>query len=850
MPVSLPIDDVLPQLISALRESQCVVLRAPPGAGKTTRVPPALLDAGFATKGQIVMLEPRRIAARTSARRIASERGERVGQSVGYRVRFDECVGPATRILVVTEGVLLRRLQEDPFLEGIDILIFDEFHERRLDSDLAFAMARRVQLTVRPELRIVVMSATMDPQPIAVFLGSCPTLESAGRMYPVRIVFQQPQERQPIPVSAARGVERVVETTDGDVLVFLPGVGEILRTRSELSSFAARNDLVVLPLYGDLSADEQDLVLARSSQRKIVLATNVAETSVTIDGITAVVDTGTARLMQFDANAGLDRLELTSISKASADQRAGRAGRTAAGICLRLWDEVAHRHRPEFERAEIHRVDLSAAVLRLRAWGESDLAAFPWFEAPPSASLERADQLLRLLGAIDKDGVTSLGQMLVRLPVSPRIGRLLMEGRRMGQSERCVTLAAMLSERDPFQSGRASYSGFPQTRDRRSYSDVLDRLAAFETSQRTGQPETGFGYVGQGAANAIRQVARQLARLLSELPATDPGHRAAVTADADAGAHANADEAILRAIAVAFPDRIAKRREPGSDRGLMVGGRGVRLAARSAVTQPPLFVCVDADGGGTEAMVRQASEVRREWLPADQIRTTEELFFHPTQKQVVARKRTWFADLLLDETPTTISDHGAAAETLYAAAQSAWAAVFPADDAGVANFLNRVRCLEQWMPDLKLPSFDDSALADVLHELCHGRRSFAELRNAPWLAALQSRLDYAALQTVEREAPERLCVPGGNRIRLTYEAGRPPVLAARIQEFFGWHQTPRIASGRIPVLLHLLAPNMRPQQITDDLASFWANTYPEVRKELKRRYPKHSWPEDPRSIIR
>lgn len=872
--MSLPIDVVLPNLVAALQTSNCVVLRAPAGAGKTTRVPPALLMAGLAgnktagkSNSQIVMLEPRRIAARTAARRMAFERGERVGQTVGYRVRFEESVSRDTRILVVTEGVLLRRLQDDPFLEDIEIVVFDEFHERRLDSDLALAMVRRVQQTVRPELRIVVMSATLDPAAIAKYLGDCPIVESEGRLHPVRIDYLRPGdlragERQHMTELATRGIETVLQQTTGDVLVFLPGVGEIMKTRSELEPLSRRHNLEVLPLFGDMTPEEQDRVLSPCDRRKIVLSTNVAETSVTIEGVTAVVDTGLARQMNFDADVGLDRLELTPISKASTDQRAGRAGRTQPGVCLRLWEESAQRRRPDFDAAELHRVDLSSAVLRLFAWGETDIAAFPWFEAPPAESIDHAVKLLRLLGAIDESGITSLGQMIVQLPVAPRIGRLLVEAFRLGQPDRAALMAAMLSERDPFLRGpsadRSSRGGSNQgggirtSSIHRSRSDVLDRLHAVEDFLSTGQTNSPCGEINRNAVRTLTQVAKQIensvrqfsvaevVRLQTELSRVQLQGEVAIELT-----QRDSDEVLLRALVAGFPDRVARRRDVTSDKGLMVGGRGVKLGPKSAVQKSPLFLCVDIDGAGIEATVRQASEVQREWLPQDQVRSGEELFLHPTQKQVVARRRVAFADLILDESPTAITDREAAAEVLFDAAKGHLESVIPADDDALSNFLARVRCLKQWMPDLPLPTLDESMMLEVLHELCHGRRSFADLKSAPWLSTLQSRMDYALVQTIEREAPERITVPTGSRMRLTYEEGRPPVLAVRIQEIFGMKATPRIAGGRVPVLLHLLAPNMRPQQVTDDLASFWANTYEDVRKELKRRYPKHSWPEDP-----
>ncbi len=843
---SLPIDTVLPQVVAALRASNSVVLRAPAGAGKTTRVPPAILQTLSKQHGQIVMLEPRRIAARTAARRMAFELGERVGQTIGYRVRFEESVSRDTRILVVTEGVLLRRLQDDPFLDDIAVVVFDEFHERSLDSDLALAMVRRVQQTVRPDLKIVAMSATLDPAGIARYLGDCPIVESEGRLHPVRISYLRRMERQQIIELVTHGIEQVLPQTDGDVLVFLPGVGEIMRTHSALEPLIRRHNLAVFTLFGDMTPEDQDRVLAPCDQRKIVLSTNVAETSVTIEGVTAVVDTGLARQMQFDADIGLDRLELSPVSKASTDQRAGRAGRTQPGICLRLWDEATQRRRADFEVAELHRVDLSSAVLRLYDWGETDIAAFPWFEVPPAASVEHAQKLLKLLGAIDEGGITGLGRQLVRIPVGPRIARLLVEAQRFGQSDRAALMAALLSERDPFLRGQRDLRPdrgaiVRTTAIHRSRSDVLDRLHAVEDYLANGQDHSLCGEINRGAVKTLAQVAKQLTGALRDASvlADRSTEQNAVTPD-------DADEALLRALVAGFPDRVAKRRDATGDTGLMVGGRGVRLGPRSAVQKSSLFLCVDIDGAGSDATVRQASEVQREWLPESLMCVGDELFFHPTQKQVVARRRVSFDDLVLEETPTSIVDTIAAADVLFQAAQNQLDLVMPDDD-DFSSFVARGRCLRNWMPELTLPAFDDALLRDVLRDLCQGRRAFSNLKAAPWLAALQSKLDYAQVQTIEREAPERITVPSGSRIRLVYEADRPPVLPVRIQEVFGLKQSPRIAGGRIPVLFHLLAPNMRPQQVTDDLASFWANTYPDVRKELKRRYPKHAWPEDPLS---
>jgi ATP-dependent RNA helicase HrpB len=834
---ALPIDEILPALLSELRHSNSIVLHAPAGAGKTTRVPVALLDGGIVGDGRIIMLEPRRIAARTAARRMSSERGERVGRAIGYRMRFENRIGPDTRVEVVTEGVLLRRLLDDPFLEGVDVVIFDEFHERRLDSDLALAMTRRVQQTMRPTLKLVVMSATLEPAPIAAWLGDCPIVASEGRVFPVSVEYLRRVERLPIPVLAARGVERMLQRSDGDVLVFLPGVGEIMQTQRELGPLSKRHNLEVMPLFGDLPSEDQDRVLSPVDRRKVVLATNVAETSVTIEGITAVVDTGVARQMQFDSGAGLDRLELVPISKASADQRTGRAGRTAPGACLRLWEESTHRHRPTFETSELQRIDLSSAVLRLADWGEADPAAFAWYESPSASSVEHAERLLNRLGAIGADGITDLGRAMVRLPVQPRLARLVIEGNAIGIPERVALLAAMLSERDPFvrQQDRrvASRRKRPQTTvARRSRSDVLDRLLAVEECLNTGRLEFDVGSFNSSIVRTIAKSAEQILRLLQ---ATDC-HNSTLDVDQD--------EAVLRAIAAGYTDRIARRREPGSERGLMVGGRGVRRGPYSAVAEALYFACVDVDGRGVDATVRQGSEVQLDWLPDALFSTTDHLFFHPSQKKVVARRRRMFDDLVLDESPVQIEDDDAAGNVLYQAARTQLRS-FLVTGEEADRFITRVNCLVQWMPELNLPAFDESRLQSVLQSLCRQSRSFAQLKKADWIAALKGCLDWSQLEVVEREAPDRLQMPGGSKIRLLYEIGRSPVLAVRIQQLFGSTDTPRIAGGRIPLLLHLLAPNMRPQQVTDDLAGFWANTYGDVRRDLKRRYPKHAWPEDP-----
>jgi ATP-dependent helicase HrpB len=844
MQSQLPIESILCNLVETARSSSSLVLRAPTGSGKTTRVSPALLDAGLAGDRQIVMLEPRRVAARAAARRIAFERNSQVGGEVGYQVRFDQKVSRDTKIRIVTDGVLLRNLQDDPFLEKVAVVVFDEFHERGLNVDLALGMVRRVQQTVRPDLKIVVMSATLAAEPIAAYLGDSPIVEAEGRLFPVEIQYagKEGAAFAGIPhgffSDLARTIERTLGTSRGDVLVFLPGVGEIRRTADELEPIARRHNLAVMQLYGDLPAEQQDAVLSPCERRKVILATNVAETSITIEGVTVVVDTGLARVMQFDEHVGLDRLELVRISRASADQRAGRAGRTQPGVCVRLWSEREQRGLADHDEPEIRRVDLAGPVLELDAWGEPDALKFPWFEPPRETAVRQAESLLHRLGALDEQGITGLGRQMVRLPVHPRVARLLIEGRRLGAAPQAALAAAMLTERDPFlRQPRGPQSRQRRQAQHRSESDVVDRIAGLEDFERRGTEETEAGRINAGAARFVLRARDQLLDLLP--PVEKSATRGEERSDAT-----TADEAVQRALLAAFPDRVARRREMSQRRGVMVGGKGVQLADESAVSDAELFVCVDVDARPGEALVRQASAVRREWLDPDLTAERIDVVFDPRSERVTAFRRTLWDDLVLDEAPLAHVPDEQIAAALAAAAAENLPRVFPRDDA-VADFVERARCLAEWMPELNLPTLDDNQIKSLLPSLCHGCRTFDDLRRAPWLQWIKSLFTPSQLQTIEREAPERMPVPSGNKITLQYKSGKRPVLAVRIQELFGLAETPRIAGGRIPVLMHLLAPNMRPQQVTDDLKSFWNNTYQQVRKDLRARYPKHSWPEDP-----
>jgi len=863
----LPIDDVLADVVASLARTPNLVLKAPTGAGKTVRVAPALLGIG-AVGGAVLLLEPRRVAARAAARRIAFERGAALGDEIGYHVRFDRKAGARTRLVAMTYGIFLARLQDDPFLDGIGAIVFDEFHERSLDADLALAMARKAQREVREDLRLVVMSATLDAAPVARFLGDAPVVVSAGRSYPVEVRHRGSDDERAAERSIVPTVTGLLDETDGDVLVFLPGVGEIRRVRGALDALATERGIDVAELYGDLPAEDQDAVLRRGPRRKVVLATNVAESSVTIENITAVVDSGLARVMRFDARVGFDRLELGRISRASADQRSGRAGRTAPGICVRLWSAHDDRALRPVEEPEIRRVDLARAVLELRAWGEPDLRAFGWFESPEPSALDAAEELLEGLGALTAKGLTDIGRRLARLPLPPRIGRLLVEGERLGVTRRAALAAALLTERDPLRRdprggamdrapgggaidhgtagrgaldrGGAGRSSSALRATTAHESDLLERVLLLERfAASSSRSPSSWPELSAGAAHSMLRIAKDLEASLRE---DGRATKASGVSSSDA------DDAFLKSLVAAFPDRVAMRRDAGSGRAIMTGGRGVRLSDESVVATAAMFLCISVDAGRrgerSESLVRQASAIEREWLPAALVRRGVEIDFDETTEGIVAFARTRYRDLVLDEKPATLS-RNAAGEALAERAAGSWTRALNLEDPEVAALLARVRSLAGWMPDLGLPTFDDEVLADLARELAIGRRSFDEMRRAPLVDALRSRLTYEQSRLLDRHAPERIKVPSGSAIRLAYEPGRAPVLAARIQELFGMAETPRVAGGRIAVVLHLLAPNRRPEQVTEDLASFWRNTYVQVRKELRARYPKHSWPEDP-----
>ena len=838
----LPIDPLLPEAVSCLTKGSRLVLRAAPGAGKTTRVPAALLDAGLAANKQVVVLEPRRIAARAAAEFVARERGGAVGGEVGYRVRFEQRGGAATRLWFVTEGVLGRQLTRDPFLEHVGIVVLDEFHERHLQGDVALAVVRELQETVRPDLKLVVMSATLETDRLAAYLGGCPVLTSEGRTYPVQIDYEPADDDRPLAGRVASAVRRVLASSDdhGDLLVFLPGAAEIRRAAEAVEALAGEHNLAVVPLHGDLPLDAQQRAIHRGERRKVVLSTNVAETALTIDGVTAVIDSGLARVARFDAKHGINALRVVPISRAAAEQRAGRAGRTAPGRCLRLWTRANHLHRLEREVPEVLRLDLCATLLELRAWGLRDVRRFGWLDPPAEGALQRAERLLVQLGALDAEGggLTETGRRMLELSVPPRLARILIEAHRCGCADAGALLAALASERDICVEQRAVLGAGQVVPRASGPSDLLVRMELFTAAAHAGFDASACRRLGvePRSARAVERARRQLRRALGA--ADDP------TASAD-------DDTLLRCILAGYPDRLVRRRSPGASRGVMVGGTGVVLMDSSVVRDAELFVAVEVDAGPrrqlSEARVRLASAVRPEWLAAmfpGAVREQRELIFDSERERVVERWQELFDDLVLRQNVRVDVDPLLAGAVLAEAARRDPLRAACVGDAERA-WLQRVQFLQRWMPELALPADVDALLADAVGALCAGCRSFAEVRSADVLGVLRGLLTHAQRAALDREAPAQYRLPSGRMTSVAYADGKAPAVAARIQELFGLTATPRIAAGRVPLVIQLLAPNHRPVQITDDLESFWRTTYPEVRKQLRGRYPKHAWPEDP-----
>jgi ATP-dependent helicase HrpB len=845
----LPIDDVLPDIVRAVRERRACVLVAPPGAGKTTRVPGALLDAGL-VDGTTVVLQPRRLAARLAAARVASERGARLGDEVGYQVRFDRRTSAATRIEFVTEGVLTRRLLGDPGLSGVGCVIIDEFHERHLDGDLALALVERLR-EQRPELALVVMSATLDAAPVAAYLRDAPIVRSEGRTFPITIEHAVQVDDRPLGKQVAAAVRRVVqadraqEQGGGDLLVFLPGAGEIRRCAEDLEDAARTFDLHVVPLHGDLPVEDQDLAVRPSSRRKVILATNVAETSVTIEGVTCVIDSGLARIARHAPWSGIPSLEIEPVSRASCTQRAGRAGRTRPGHVVRLYTKHDFDTRRAFELPEVARADLAGAALELHGAGLRGLGALRWFEPPPAAAAQAAEELLVRLGAITSPGsgaITELGRRMLRFPVHPRIGRMLCEAERRGVAREACVIAGLLGARELRleRRGRGAEARIS------SPSDLIDDLDALLDARSHGLRADRLrqGGLDIATAHAVDRAAKQLERIV------DTRTRAPQSDD-------DVDRELSISILTAYPDRVGRRRAPKSADIVFAGGGSGTLAPSSAVIEPALVVAVDVSetggrGQASRVQIRRASAVDASWLLdlyLERIAEIDELVWNAAKERVERVVQLTYDGLPIDEQRDVDGARRAGARAAELLAKQAIAAGIErfVDRDALAQWRARVGFVAKLAPDSGIVAPTDDALAGVIARACEGAISFDELRKTSLLDLLDASLgDKRAL--VERLAPTHLGLPR-RRAPIHYELDQPPWIASRMQDFFGLARAPTVGDGRVPLVLHLLAPNQRPVQVTTDLPGFWIKHYPALRKQLMRRYPRHPWPEDPTQLI-
>ena len=822
--ISLPIDEVLPALRQALRERHEAVLEAPPGAGKTTRVPLALLNEPWLAGQRIVMLEPRRLAARAAAERLASELGEKVGETVGYRIRLDSNVGPNTRIEVVTEGILTRRLQDDPALEGVGLLIFDEFHERSLDADLALALSLNGRELFRDEqpLKILLMSATLEGERLASLLNDAPVVRSEGRMFPVAMRWGRPFV--PGEFIEPRVVQTVLDALNderGSLLVFLPGQAEIRRVNQQLAdALGQRSDIVLCPLHGelDLSAQRAAIEPAPNGVRKVVLATNIAETSLTIDGVRVVIDAGLARVPRFDPGSGMTRLDTQRISRASATQRAGRAGRLEDGVCYRLWSEDQHAQLAAYGSAEILQADLAGLVLQLSRWGVTPEQLI-WLDVPPSASYAQAQQLLERLGALREQPalgwtLTPHGEAMAELPAHPRIAHLLLRGQALGLAQMACDVAALLGERDILRGAGA---------------DLHSRLVLLSGESRAARG-------GQGGVQRAKQLARQYRGYMrgpAVTPVADPDHPRWLGA----------------LLALAYPDRVAQQRKPGGAEYRLANGRAALFSEVDGLMKQPWLVI--ADLGSRQGQREERIYLAAEFDPAlldnvlsEQVRCVDQLDWDEREGVLRAERQRKVGELVLTREPLTGLDETARTQALVNLVRRKGLALLPWTPE-LRQWQARVMLLRQLDLDAQgqseWPDVSDSALVLGL-----------EAWLAPYLNRVSRLSHFASLdlssivhnvlkwplpQRLDEQAPHHIKVPSGSSVRLDYSE-QPPILAVRLQELFGLADTPRIAAGRQVVKLHLLSPARRPVQVTQDLANFWRSTYAEVKKDLKGRYPK------------
>lgn len=848
-PRDLPIYSLAAELSRTIRAGgRRILIQAPTGSGKSTQVPQIILEAGLLKEGQrMAILQPRRMAARMLAARVAHERGQSLGGDVGYQIRFEDRAGQ--KINFVTEGILLRRYLDDPLLKDYGVLIFDEFHERHLYSDITLACAHRLQQTERPDMVIIVMSATLDTAAVEKYLMPCTALRSEGRIFPVTVGYldRTPNDdKVPLWELAADETDRLLrEMPDGDALVFMPGAYEIQRTISALQTRPKSRSCAIFPLHGELASADQDAAVAPSTRRKIIVATNVAETSLTIEGVRVVVDSGLARVARFDPYRGINTLLIERISKASAEQRAGRGGRTAPGFCLRLWTARDDQERALREVPEVRRVDLAEMLLTLKAAGFVDAGTFPWFEPPEPKALSRAEMLLADLGAVEEGSggrLTPLGRRMAAFPLHPRFSRMLIAA----GDYRCVRpvarVAALTQERSLLLRRPGDLA--QEHRDRTFGEDhESDYSLLIRAWQEADAHDYNLDYCRKLGVHAA--TARRVGHLAEYFVTIARSQGLPVESQPPP------DDALRRCLLAGFADQVARRVDGGTLRCELVHGRTGVLDRESVTRHGSFLVAGEVHEIEHHAGSRDSLQVRlslatvidpawlKELFPAD-IHEASEVILDPESRRVVARNICRFRDLILETRRTDAPDESKAASLLADEVIKGRASLKHWDQS-VEQWIVRINCVRQWCPEAELPIIDEAARRSIIEHVCHGAFSVKEIKDRPVLPVIQGWISRGQQALVERYAPERLALPNGHRVKVVYDEKMPPYVAARIQDIYEWQSNPRIAEGRVMVTIRVLAPNQRPVQITSDLANFWRDHYPKVKKELQRKYPKHVW---------
>ena len=840
----LPIFEIESALVSELSHSNRVIVQAPTGSGKSTQIPQMMLDHGLLGEGQVVILQPRRLPTRVLASFVARQRNSKLGDEVGYQIRFEDFSTARTRIKYETEGILLRQLLTNPNLAGVSAIVFDEFHERHLYGDLTLARAVQLQETARPDLRIVVMSATLDTGPLEKYLAPCRTLISEGRMYPVRIEHLpegfDPDE-EPVWTVAAQEFERLVARhPEGDVLVFMPGAYEISRTIQAIGNSPSSRGFVILPLHGELAPGDQDAAVAQYDRRKVVVSTNVAESSLTIDGVRLVIDSGLARIPRFDPYRGINTLLVEKISRASADQRSGRAGRIAPGVCVRLWSEREHLERPMQELPEVKRLDLSEAVLTLKAGGVGNLTDFRWVDPPEARSLERADTLLKDLGALDAHSgeITELGRRMLSFPVHPRYSRMLIAAGEYG-CVRTICLIAALTQGRPILQRRQGSEVREDREDLLGGEAESDFFILIRAWRYAHQHRFDVGRCRRLGIHAA--AARQVGPLFDFF--LDIAKKEKLPVEESAAA----SEAVQKCVLTGFSDHLARRVDSGTLRCHLVHGRKGVLARESAIQKHPLFVAseireIEGAGGELNVLLSLATAIKEEWLkelfPSD-FSETIDVEYDSVSRRVVAHKQVLFRDLVMGSKAIPCPPNEQAAGILAEKVLSG-ELVLKGWDHTIEQWILRVNCLAEWCKDLQLPMIGDEDRKAMIQHVCLGATSYKEIKDRPVGPVVASWLNPAQQAMVDKLVPERLNLANGRKAKITYTTHQP-FISMRIQDLYDVKETPRIAKGRVPVVVHILGPNHRPVQVTQDLAGFWRDTYPRVKQELQRKYPKHEW---------